>query len=107
MDGYTGEFSLATPVEGHPAETVVQVTVAAPDPSRLMLDFSGNHRVLTDACVLLCGHIGALELLDRGYTGRLVRRPRLAARDNERLPGERLRDGADAARPNTELMQRK
>jgi hypothetical protein len=42
MDGYTAEFSLATPVEGHPAETVVQVTVSVPDPSRLMLDFSGK-----------------------------------------------------------------
>ena len=107
MDGYKGEFSLATPVEGHSAETLVQVTVSGPDSSRLMLDFSGNHQVLTDACVLLCGHIGALELHSRGYTGRLVRRPRLAARYEERLPGELLRDGADAAPPNTEMMQRK
>jgi hypothetical protein len=78
VDGYAGDFSLATPVETHPAGTLVQVTVSALHPSRLVLDFS-DHQVLTDACVLLCGHIGALELLELGYTGPLVRRPRLAA----------------------------
>jgi hypothetical protein len=79
VDGYAGDFSLATPVEGHPAGTQVQVTVSALHPSRLLLDFSDHQQVLTDACVLLCGHIGALELLELGYTGPLARRPRLAA----------------------------
>lgn len=79
MDGHAGEFSLATPVEGHPAGTLVQVTVSAAHPSRLALNFSDHHPVLTNACVLLCGHVGALELLELGYTGPLVRRPRLAA----------------------------
>jgi hypothetical protein len=79
VDGYAGRFSLATPVEGRRAGTAVQVTVSAPDPSRLVLDFSDHHQVLTDACVLLCGHTGALELLELGYTGPLARRPRLAA----------------------------
>ncbi len=80
MHGYAGHFSLATRVEGHPAGTLVQVTVSALDPSRLVLDFS-DHEVLTDACVLLCGSIGALVLLELGYTGPLIRRPRLAARE--------------------------
>ena len=79
MDGHAGEFSLATPVEGHPAGTLVRVTVSAAHPSRLVLNFSDHHPVLTNACALLCGHIGALELLELGYTGPLVRRPRLAA----------------------------
>ena len=79
MDGYAGDFSLVTPVEGHPAGTLVQVTVSPLHPSRLMLDFSDDHQVLTDACVLLCGHVGALELLERGYSGPLAMRPRLAA----------------------------
>jgi hypothetical protein len=79
VDDYAGDFSLATPVERHPAGTLVQVTVSALHPSKLVLDFSDRHQVLTDACVLLCGHIGALELLELGYTGPLVRRPRLAA----------------------------
>jgi hypothetical protein len=79
MDGYVGLFSLATPLEGHPVETLVRVTVSQPEPSRLMLDFSDHNRVLTDASVLLCGHTGALELLELGYTGPLARRPRLAA----------------------------
>jgi hypothetical protein len=34
--------------------------------------------VLTDACVLLCGHVGTLALLKLGYTGPLVRWSRLA-----------------------------
>jgi hypothetical protein len=79
VDGYAGAFSLVTTVEGHPAGTLVQVTVSPLHPSRLVLDFSDDHQVLTDACVLLCGHIGALELLELGYTGPLIKRPRLAA----------------------------
>ncbi len=79
MDGYAGHFSLATRVEAHPAGTLVQVTVSALDPSRLVLVFSKHDQVLTDACVLLCGSVGALELLELGYTGPLARRPRLAA----------------------------
>jgi hypothetical protein len=94
VDGRAGDFSLATPVEGHPAGTLVQVTVSAAHPSRLLLDFGDHHPVLTDACVLLCGHIGALELLELGYTGPLARRPRLAAI-------------ADAARATTERVHRK
>lgn len=102
MDGHAGEFSLATPVEGHPAGTLVQVTVSAAHPSRLALNFSDHHPVLTNACALLCGHVGALELLELGYTGPLVRRPRLAGSARSKLP-----DGADAASPTTELMHRK
>jgi hypothetical protein len=89
VDGYAGRFALATQVEGHPAGTLVQVTVSALDPSRLLLDFSDDHEVLTDACVILCGSIGTLVLLERGYTGTLVRRPRLAAREEARLRGGR------------------
>jgi hypothetical protein len=44
----------------------------------VVLDFSDQHPVQTDAHVLLCGHIGAQELLELGYTGPLVKRPRLA-----------------------------
>lgn len=87
VDGYAGLFPLATPVEGHPAGTLVQVTVSVPNSSRLILDFR-NRQVLTDACALLCGHVGALELLEVGYTGPLVRRPRLAACEGARLHGE-------------------
>jgi hypothetical protein len=79
LNGYAGDFSLATAVEGHPAGTTVRVTLSALRPSRLLLEFRDQHQVLMDACVLLCGHIGALELLELGYTGPLVRRPRLAA----------------------------
>jgi hypothetical protein len=78
VDGYAGDFSLASHVEEHRAGTLVRVTVSAPDPSRLVLDFSNHHQVLTDACVLLCGSIGALKLLELGYTGPLATRPRLA-----------------------------
>lgn len=77
VGGYAGLFSLATPVEGHPAETLVQVTVSVADPSLLVLAFSNQHEVLTDARVLLCGSIGTLVLRDLGYSGQLVRRPRL------------------------------
>ena len=38
--------------------------------------------------MLLCGHIGALQLLELGYTGPLVKRPRLAACERARLHGE-------------------
>jgi hypothetical protein len=84
---YAGDFSLATPVEGHPAGTLVQVTVSVPNPSRLVLDFNSRHQVLTDACVLLCGSIGAVKLLELGYTGPLARRPRLAACEGARPHG--------------------
>jgi hypothetical protein len=36
----------------------------------LVLDFSDHQQVLTDACVLLCGHTGALKLLELGYIAR-------------------------------------
>jgi hypothetical protein len=88
VDGYAGDFSLATPVGGQPAGTLVHVIVSALQPSQLVLNFSDHHHVLTDACVLLCGDIGALKLLELGYTGPLVRRPRLAASEGARLPGE-------------------
>jgi hypothetical protein len=78
VNGYAGEFSLAASYEGHPAGTLVRVTVSERHPSQLVLAF-GERQVLTDACVLLCGHIGALRLLELGYTGRLIRQPRLAA----------------------------
>ena len=76
MDGHAGSFSLVTPVEGHRAGTLVEVTVSAP--SRLLLNFSSHHQVLADACVLLCGHVGARVLLELGYTGPLVRRPQMS-----------------------------
>jgi hypothetical protein len=41
------------------------------------------------ACVLLCGHIGALALLELSDTGPLARRPRLAACEGARLHRER------------------
>jgi hypothetical protein len=78
VDGYVGDFPLATPVERHPAGTLVHVAVATHHRSRVVLDFSDQHPVQTDAHVLLCGHIGAQELLELGYTGPLVKRPRLA-----------------------------
>jgi hypothetical protein len=54
----------------------------------LVLAFSNHHQVLTDACVLLRGSIGTLVLRDLGYTGPLVRRPRLVAREGRQY-GER------------------
>jgi hypothetical protein len=78
LEGYAGHFSLAMAVEAHPAETLVQVTVSTVHPSQLMLDFSDHEQVLTDARVLLCGSIGALELQELGYTGPLATRPRLS-----------------------------
>jgi hypothetical protein len=78
VEGYAGDFSLATPVGGHRAGTTVRVKSRQIDPSRLVLDFGDQDQVQVDACVLLCGHVGALGLLEVGYTGPLVRRPRPA-----------------------------
>ncbi len=99
MDGHAGHFLLATAVEAHPAETLVQVTVSTLHTSQLVLHFSDHEQVLTDARVLLCGHIGALELAELGYTGPLAMRPRLAA-------GARSKPsrGPDAARPPTDRI---
>jgi hypothetical protein len=90
LDGYAGDFSLATSVEAHPAATLVRVTVAPLQPSGLMLEFSDHQQVRTDARVLLCGHVGAEELLELGYTGPIAKRPRLAPR--ERSKGSRRAD---------------
>jgi hypothetical protein len=87
-DGYAGLLALATPVEGNPPGTLVQVTVSVPNPSQLVLDLS-SRQVLTDARVLLCASIGSLVLLDLGYTGPLVTRPPLAACDRPRHHGKR------------------
>jgi hypothetical protein len=96
LDGHPGLFSPATPAEGHPAGTLVQVTVSVPNPSRLVLDSSNHQQVLTDACLLLCGHTGALKLLELGYTGPLARRPRLAAyegaRPHRELPARAVKE---------------
>jgi hypothetical protein len=89
VDDYAEVFSLATPVEGHPAETLVHVTVSVPDPSQLLLAFNNKHQVMTDACGLLCGSVGTLVLRDLGYTGPLIKRPRLAAREDAGPHGER------------------
>jgi hypothetical protein len=70
---------LAGRVEGHAVGTLVHVTICVPNHSRLVLDFGDDNRVVTDACVLLCGHVGALKLIELGYTGPFIRRPRLAA----------------------------
>jgi hypothetical protein len=78
VDGYAGDFALAIPLEGHPPGTLVRVSLRALHPSQLLLDFSDHHPVLTDACVLLCGHTGALKLVELGYTGPLARRPELS-----------------------------
>lgn len=102
MDGQAGEFALATSVEGHPAGTLVQVSVSAAHPSRLVLNFSDHHPVLTNACALLCGHARALELSELGYTGPLVRRPRLAA-----IAPPNASHAADAGSHTTELVHRK
>ena len=89
VDCYAGRFSLGAPVDGHPAGTLVHVTVSVSNPSQLVLAFSTQDQVRTDACVLLCGSIGSLVLQDRGYTGPLVRRPRLAAYEGSRSYRER------------------
>ena len=100
LDGYAGDFSLATSVEAHPAETLVRVTVSTRQPSGLMLEFSDHQQVRTDARVLLCGHVGAEELLELGYTGPLARRPRLAAPGGSKASGR-----ADASRSPAERKQ--
>jgi hypothetical protein len=93
MGGYAGLFSLVTPVQGHPAGTLVQVTVSAPQPSQLVLAFGNQHEVITDACVLLCGSIGTLVLRDLGYTGPLIMWPRLVtAPARPHLPSERRKE---------------
>ena len=102
MDGHAGEFSLATPVEGHPAGTLVQVTVSAAHASRLTLNFGDHHPVLANGCAPSCGHVGAPELLELGYTGLLVRRPRLAA-----IAPSNASHAADAGSHTTELVHRK
>ena len=102
MDGHAGEFSLATPVEGHPAGTLVQVTVSEAHLSQLALNFSDHHPVLTNACALLCGHVGVLELLELGYTGPLVMRPRPAG-----VAPSNASHAADAGSHTTELVHRK
>ena len=69
-----------------------------------MLHFENHDEVATDACVLLCGSVGELILLDLRYTGPLVTRPLLAPRDRARR--ERGLADVDAARPATERMER-
>ena len=71
-----------------------------------MLHFSNHDEVVTDACVLLCGSVGELILLDLGYTGPLVKRPLLAARERTPRHGDPVPAGADDARSETERMQR-
>jgi len=88
VDGYAGLFSLAIVVEGHAVGTLVRVTVSIPNPSELVLEFSSD-QVVTDARALLCGSIGSLVLQDLGYTGPLVTRPRLEARQGAGNHGER------------------
>ena len=78
MEVDAGDFALATRVDGHPAGTLVHVTVSVRDPAQLVLDFSEQQQVLTDACVLLCGSVGVVRLLELGYTGPLAERPQLA-----------------------------
>ena len=78
MENYAGDFSLATAVDGHPAGTLVHVIVSARHSAQLVLDFSEQQQVLTDACVLLCGSVGVVRLLELGYTGPLAERPQLA-----------------------------
>ena len=102
MDGNAGEFSLATPVEGHPAGTLVQVTVSEAHPSRIAPNFGDHQTVLTNAGAFLCGHVGAPVLLELGYTGPLVRRPRLAAVAPANAP-----HAADAGSHTTEPANRK
>jgi hypothetical protein len=94
VDDYAGLFSLATRVKGHPAGTLVRVTVSGPNPSQVVLDFS-RHQVVTDARVLLCGSIGCLVLRDLGYTGPLVMRPLLTTCEGAREHDERPRRASD------------
>ena len=102
MDGHAGEFSLATPVEGHPAGTLVQVTVSAAHPSRLALNFSDHNPVLTNACALLCGHVGALELLKLGYRARSS-----GGTGWQPFAPSNASHAADAGSHTTELVHRK
>jgi hypothetical protein len=88
VDIYAGIFLLATRLDGHPVGTLVRVTISVPNQSRLMVEFCDHHQVLTDACVLLCGSIGTHRLLELGYTGPLIRRPRLATDEGARLRGQ-------------------
>jgi hypothetical protein len=83
---YAGEFPLAVPVEGQRTGALVFVSVSADQASQLLLKSSSGPQVLTDADVLLCGHVGALELRELGYTGPLTRRPRLAHVHDQTLP---------------------
>ena len=106
MHGDAGDFCLAAGLEGQPPGTLVRVTISALDRSRLVLHFSNHHDVQTDACVLLCGSVGELVLLELGYTGPLVRRPRLAARERAGRYGGVVPAGADAAHPGTEGIER-
>ncbi len=106
MHDYAGDFCLAAGLEGQPVGTLVRVSVSGLDRSRLVLHFSNDHQVLTDACVLLCGSVGELVLLERGYTGPLVTRPRLRSLERGRRHGDRVRAGADVTRPETRGMQR-
>lgn len=71
-----------------------------------MLHFSNHDEAVTDACVLLCGSVGELVLLNLGYTGPLVTRPLLAARERARRHGDLVPAGADGARSETERIQR-
>ncbi len=106
MHDYAGDFCLAAGLEGRPAGTPVRVSVSALDRSRLVLHFSNHHQVLADACVLLCGSVGELVLLELGYTGPLIRWPRLAALERPRRHGDPVAAGADAAPAETQQMQR-
>ncbi len=106
MHGFAGDFCLAAGLEGHPAGTLVPVSVSARDRSRLVLHFSDHHEVQADACVLLCGSVGELVLLELGYGGPLVRRPRLAAGERARRYGDLVLAGASAARAETEGVGR-
>lgn len=89
-------YLLAGPVEGRAVGTLVHVTVCVRDHSRLVVDLGDHNRVVTDACVLLCGHVGALKLIELGYTGPFIRRPRLTAFERRRFiepTGPREPDG--------------
>ena len=104
MHSYVGDFCLAAGLEGHAAGTLVRVSVSARDRARVVLHFDNHDDVVTDACVLLCGSVGELVLLNRGYNGPLVTRPLLAPR--ERARRERGLADVDAALPETERMHR-
>ena len=52
--------------------------------------------------LMLYGHVGALELLELGYTGSLVRWPRLAA-----IAPSNASHAADAGSHTTEPVHRK